>query len=27
MRRLRYFNVSAELAPRFFGPFKITKER
>jgi hypothetical protein len=27
MRRLRYFKVQGKLAPRFIGPFKITKER
>jgi hypothetical protein len=27
MRRLRHFNVRDKLAPRFIGPFKITKER
>jgi hypothetical protein len=27
MRRLRCFKVRGKLAPRFIGPFKITKER
>jgi hypothetical protein len=27
MRRLRHFKVRGKLAPRFIGPFKITKER
>jgi hypothetical protein len=27
MRRLQRFKVRGKLAPRFIGPFKITKER
>jgi hypothetical protein len=27
MRGLRHFMVRGKLAPRFIGPFKITKER
>jgi hypothetical protein len=27
MRRLRHFKVRGKLAPKFIGPFRITKER